>query len=148
MLEPGWTEKRTENLLRKHGLRVTTPRVAICMKLLRHHCHYTAQQLHEALVPQYPAMSQNTVYLTLNQLVSNGLIRSFSMAGNTVYDSNTEMHDHAHCRQCGMLKDLSDPPPPDKQFTGQIKGWELEWGTRLLSGICPTCKGQSATTPA
>ncbi len=140
-----WTEETISTLLRKHGLRVTAPRIAICKQLLAQHCHYSAQQLHEELAPLHPTMSPNTVYLTLNQLAAIGLIRSFNIDGNTIFDSNTATHDHAHCRNCNTLVDLpsnSEMPPVN------MGEWALEWGTRLWSGLCPDCKQSANTTSA
>jgi len=134
-----WSESIASALLRKHGLRVTAPRVAICMKLLEKHCHYTAQQLHAELVPKHPALSPNTVYLTLNQLAAVGVIRSFRMTGNTIFDSNISEHDHALCRECGRLEDLPSETLNTPTSPACIREWVLEGGTRLWSGFCPTC---------
>jgi len=141
MAQSEWSENSASALLRKHGLRVTSPRVAICMQLLRQHCHYTAQQLHEKLSPHHPSMSPNTVYLTLNQLASVGVIRCFNLAGNTVFDSNTSIHEHAYCRECGILLDLPSTTHTAPTSPGDLGEWFfLEWRTRLWSGFCPFCK--------
>jgi len=132
-----WSESIASALLRKHNLRVTTPRVAICMRLLEKHCHYTAQQLHAELSPSHAGLSPNTVYLTLNQLAAVGMIRSFRLAGNTIFDSNISTHDHAHCRECNQLLDL---PSEHLDKPMGLESWVLEWGTRIWSGTCPSCK--------
>ena len=124
-------------LLHTHGLRATPQRVAICQRLLQQHCHFTAQNLYEELLPQFPTISTNTIYMALTQLESLGLVRRFYMEGNAVYDSNTATHDHAHCRKCGLLIDLT--PAENQQIPRYVNDWFIEWGTRL-SGLCPRCK--------
>lgn len=134
-----WSENSASAILREHGLRVTAPRVAICMKLLEKHCHYTAQQLHTELVEEHPALSPNTVYLTLNQLAVVGLISSFKMTGNTIFDSNISEHDHALCRGCGRLEDLPSETRNAPTSPACIREWILEGGTRIWAGLCPSC---------
>ncbi len=146
MKQKMWTEETIKTELREHGLRATTPRIAICLQLLQQHCHYNAQQLHEELSPHHPTMSPNTVYLTLNQLATVGLIRSFNVNGNTIFDSNTTTHDHAHCRHCNTLVDLPSTTKSLPKTPGKMSDWALEWGTRLWSGLCPDCKQVTDTT--
>jgi len=141
-----WSESIASALLRKHGLRVTAPRVAICMRLLEKDCHYTAQQLHADIVQQHPALSPNTVYLTLNQLSAVGVISSFRVKGNTIFDSNTSEHDHALCRGCGRLEDLPGETLNAPTSPAGISEWVLEAGTRLWSGFCPACNEKENKT--
>jgi Fur family peroxide stress response transcriptional regulator len=126
-------------LLRERGLRVTPQRVAICGRLLERHDHFTPHQLHEALRSQFPSLSPNTVYLTLSQLESVGLVRRVHIAGHSVFDSNTGVHDHLHCECCGRVQDLPPrrgrPPRP-----GGAGAWRIERASHTFFGLCPDCR--------
>lgn len=147
MQKKNWSEENIGTLLRENGLRVTAPRIAICKQLFARHCHYSAQQLHDELSPLHPTMSPNTVYLTLNQFASIGLIRSFNIDGNTIFDSNTATHDHAHCRHCNTLVDLPSNTETPPTTPINMNEWALEWGTRLWSGLCPDCRQNADKAP-
>jgi Fur family peroxide stress response transcriptional regulator len=129
-------------LLKRHGLRVTPQRVAICGQLLARHRHVTPQELHEALKGRFPSLSPNTVYLTLSQLESVGLVRRLHVEGQSVFDSNTGPHDHAYCERCGRLEDLPPEQPPGPPPA--VGDWRIERASRTLSGLCPACRQAGA----
>ncbi|MBI5136495.1 MAG: transcriptional repressor [Nitrospirae bacterium] len=124
-------------LLRAHGLRVTPQRLAICGRLLTRHRHATPQQLFEELTGAFPSLSPNTVYLTLSQLETAGLVRRLHVGGQVVFDSNTTRHDHLYCRHCRRVTDWvaqgADLPPP------RVAGWTIDAQSRILAGTCPDC---------
>ncbi len=124
-------------LLNNNGMRATPQRIAICKQFLLEKCHRTPNELHEELCQRFPTISPNTVYLTLSQLESSGLLRRFYVDGQAIYDSNTETHDHIYCRVCKLLLDVDtntdDHTPKCKEE------WSIEWGTRVWSGVCPQC---------
>lgn len=124
-------------LLRGHGLRATPQRAAICACLLMRYRHCTPQSVYDELRLTYPTLSLNTVYTTLAQMASIGLIRSLHIDGRTVYDSNTDPHDHAHCRRCGILVDM--PVLSADHVPQELNRWSVDGVTRLWSGLCPAC---------
>ncbi len=133
-----WLDADISKLLNENNLRATPQRMAICRQILLEKCHKTPQELHEELCQSFPTISQNTIYLTLSQLESSGLIRRFYVDGQTVYDSNTTMHDHIYCRICKLLLDV-DGNDSDHHKPATTEKWTIEWGTRVWSGICPEC---------
>jgi Fe2+ or Zn2+ uptake regulation protein len=130
-------------LLKEHGLRVTPQRVAICGKLLERHGHFTPHQLHDSLRARFPSLSPNTVYLTLSQLESVGLVRRVHIAGQSVFDSNTGTHDHLYCEACGRVRDLpagrGRPPHP-----AGADDWRVTRAARTYFGLCPDCQAAGA----
>jgi Fur family peroxide stress response transcriptional regulator len=126
------------DLLRAHGLRVTPQRVAICALLLDRHCHYTPHEVHEALKRRFPSLSPNTVYLTLAQLESAGLVQRVHVEGQAVFDSNTKVHDHLYCQDCGLLADVPAVAAAPKA-PPQAARWHIDHASRTLFGLCPAC---------
>jgi Fe2+ or Zn2+ uptake regulation protein len=126
-------------LLKEHGMRVTPQRVAICALLLDRHCHYTPHQVHEALRRRFPSLSPNTVYLTLAQLEAAGLLQRVHVEGQSVFDSNTHVHDHLYCQRCGLLADVPSAAAAPKA-PPQATGWKVDHASRTLFGLCPACR--------
>jgi len=124
-------------LLRAHGLRATPQRVAVTRLLLKQPTHATARDVYAALNADFPSMSQNTVYLTLAHLEQAGLLRRMYIAGRTVFDSNTQTHDHACCHCCGRIVDL--PQAGRTDLPGELGKWQVEGESRLWTGLCPDC---------
>jgi len=124
-------------LLRAHGLRATPQRVAITRLLLKQATHATPGEVYAELKTDFPSMSQNTVYLTLDHLEHAGLLRRMHIAGQTVFDSNTWIHDHACCSHCGKIMDL--PPAERLDTPDELGGWRVAGQSRLWTGFCPDC---------
>ncbi|PJA31357.1 MAG: transcriptional repressor [Zetaproteobacteria bacterium CG_4_9_14_3_um_filter_53_7] len=124
-------------LLRDHGLRITPQRLAISALLLAEPAHSTPQQVYETLRHGFPALSLNTVYLTLAQFESSGLLQRFQAGGRTIFDSNTAPHDHVCCTVCGMISDIQKPDRP--QLPLPLSQWKISGESHTWTGICPDC---------
>ena len=129
--------RELQALLRLHGLRVTPQRLAIAEVLFAGSMHITAQVLYSKLKGRFPSLSANTVYLTLSQFEERGLLRRLYVDGNTIFDSNTQMHDHACCSHCGKIMDL--PSAGRSDAPGELDGWRVVGQSRLWTGLCPDC---------
>jgi len=127
------------SVLKKHGLRATPQRIALAELLFSSAQHVTAQSVYELLHPRFPSLSQNTVYLTLAQFEQKGLLRRLPISGRMLFDSRTEPHDHACCRLCGDVMDVSAPSqgirPP-----AELHAWSIEHEARVWCGVCPRCE--------
>jgi Fur family transcriptional regulator, iron response regulator len=103
--------------LRHSGLRPTKQRVALAKLLFsegdRHIC---AESLHaDALAKKVP-VSLATVYNTLNQFKSAGLLREVAIEGDrSYYDTNTSNHFHFFNEEEGRLTDIA---PGSLAFSG------------------------------
>jgi len=125
-------------MLRSHGLRVTPQRLAVAALVLNRPMHVTARMVHEKLRETHPAISMNTIYLTLGQFESSGLLQRFEVNGSTVFDSNTAPHNHACCNCCGTILDLPVHRAA-QQAPAQISQWQIQAERRIWVGLCPQC---------
>lgn len=108
--------------LRAAGLRPTRQRVALA-KLLFHgeDRHVTAEALHSEAQAAGARVSLATVYNTLHQFTSAGLLREVVVEpGRSYFDTNSLDHHHFFFEDSGMLRDIPGeivslrgvPPPP------------------------------------
>ena len=109
--------------LKATGLRPTRQRLALAKLLLESGPrHITAEDLfHEARTAGIP-VSLATVYNTLHQFTSVGLLREVVVdMGQSYFDTNTTHHHHFFDERTGQLTDIADhaveisrlPEPPE-----------------------------------
>jgi Fur family iron response transcriptional regulator len=109
--------------LRAVGLRPTRQRVALARLLFGSgDRHVTAEHLHGEALAASIAVSLATVYNTLHQFTSAGLLREVVVEpGRSYFDTNTQDHHHFFCESTGHLQDIPGemvmvgqlPQPPD-----------------------------------
>lgn len=94
--------------LRAAGLRPTRQRLALA-KLLFDCCdrHVSAEQLHGEALSSNIRVSLATVYNTLHQFTTAGMLREIVVdAGRSYFDTNTTDHHHFFYEQSGRLEDI------------------------------------------
>jgi Fur family iron response transcriptional regulator len=104
-----WPSLDLAERLRSAGLRITRPRLALARLLCDGgHRHVTAEKLHgEAIAAAIP-VSLATVYNTLHQFTTAGLLREVVIApGRSYFDTNIDAHHHFFCESTGMLQDIA-----------------------------------------
>lgn len=96
--------------LRSAGLRPTRQRLALAKLLFENgDRHITAEQLHTEALGATIRVSLATVYNTLHQFTSAGLLREIVVdAGRSYFDTNTTAHHHFFYETTGMLADIED----------------------------------------
>ncbi|MGH6989401.1 MAG: iron response transcriptional regulator IrrA [Stellaceae bacterium] len=97
------------DLIRAANLRPTRQRLALARLLFDHHDrHVTAEQLHhEARAAEVP-VSLATVYNTLHQFVTAGLLREVVVnPGRSYFDTNVSDHHHFFHEDDGQLCDIA-----------------------------------------
>src|SRR4029077_10964836 len=101
-----YTEK-----LRNAGLRPTRQRLALAQLLFgKGDRHVSAEALHEEAVAADVPISLATVYNTMHQFTSAGLLREVTVDGARIYfDTNTGSHHHFYCEDDGPLLDIDGP---------------------------------------
>jgi Fur family iron response transcriptional regulator len=94
--------------LRQARLRPTRQRVALARLLFdAGDRHVTAEQLHGEAVAASIRVSLATVYNTLHQFTSVGLMREVVVEpGRSYFDTNTDDHHHFFCESTGRLQDI------------------------------------------
>lgn len=91
--------------LREKGLKVTPQRMAIYNMLMATTAHPTAEVVWEHVKEEYPAVSFNTVYTTLNTLEQAGLVQRLHIGGVAHFDAKVQPHAHLSCNHCGYVED-------------------------------------------
>jgi len=109
--------------LRSVGLRPTRQRLALARLLFdRGHRHVSAEQLHGEAVGADVCVSLATVYNTLHQFTSAGLLAEVVVEpGCSYFDTNVDDHHHFFFEDTGRLQDIPGdrvlvndlPPPPE-----------------------------------
>jgi Fur family iron response transcriptional regulator len=109
--------------LRAVGLRPTRQRIALARLLFEGgDRHVTAEQLRAEAESAAIRVSLATVYNTLHQFTSAGLLREVVVEpGRSYFDTNVDDHHHFFCETTGLLQDipgesvavgaLPSPPP-------------------------------------
>lgn len=117
--------------LKAAHLRPTRQRLALAKLLLENdHRHITAEELfHEARAAGI-LVSLATVYNTLHQFTSAGLLREVVVdMGQSYFDTNTSHHHHFFDEVTGKLSDIPDdhveisrlPTPPEGQEIDRVE---------------------------
>jgi Fur family transcriptional regulator, iron response regulator len=114
---------RAIDLLRRADLRPTRQRIALARLLFEGgDRHVTAERLHEEALASKIDVSLATVYNTLHQFVTVGLLREIVVdAARSYFDTNTSDHHHFFFERSGLIEDIPAnrvvvselPPPPD-----------------------------------
>jgi Fur family transcriptional regulator, iron response regulator len=95
--------------LRSVGLRPTRQRIALARLLFDGGSdrHVTAEQLHGEAQGSSIRVSLATVYNTLHQFTTAGLLREVVVEpGRSYFDTNVDDHHHFFCESTGMLQDI------------------------------------------
>jgi Fur family transcriptional regulator, iron response regulator len=94
--------------LRAVGLRPTRQRLALVRLLFDEgDRHVSAEQLHAEALRVGVRVSLATIYNTLNQFTSAGLLREVVVeAGRSYFDTNTGDHHHFFFEDSGNLQDI------------------------------------------
>ena len=97
-----------EAKLRLAGLRPTRQRLALAQILfMGMDRHVSAEELHREAERAKAGVSLATVYNTLNQFKSAGLLREVAIEGDRSYfDTNTSNHFHFYDEASGELQDI------------------------------------------
>jgi Fe2+ or Zn2+ uptake regulation protein len=127
-------DKEAADALHAHGLRVTLPRLLVHRYVREAPQHVTADDIHAHL----PSLSSATVYATLELFEEMGIVRRVSTrSGTAVFDSHTEPHHHAVCRNCGRMFDIEPAVVPPSVVP---KGFQVEQTEVQVVGVCAECR--------
>jgi Fur family transcriptional regulator, stress-responsive regulator len=131
-----------DGALRRAGLRVTAPRVAV-LKAVAAHPHSTADVIAMVVRADLGKVSTQAVYDVLKACVSAGLVRRIEPAGSSaLYEARIgDNHHHLVCRRCGAVADVDctvgHAPCLDPSHTA---GFAVDEAEIVFWGLCPGCQ--------
>src|SRR3954468_8975457 len=104
-----WPPPDLAERLRRARLRLTRPRLALARLLFdAGHRHVTVEKLRGEAIEAAIPVSLATVYNTLHQFTTAGLLREVVIApGRSYFDTNVDAHHHFFCESTGMLQDIA-----------------------------------------
>jgi Fe2+ or Zn2+ uptake regulation protein len=127
-------------ILRKHGLKMTSPRLQILRYLQKQVDHPTADEIYSALKKKHPSLSRTTVYNTLDLLREKGIVQAVLITKKEVrYELVRGQHLHFYCKVCGALIEIVGDPPDHKD---QLCDHEVDEFHMYYRGTCFKCLGK------
>ncbi|MBP7146662.1 MAG: transcriptional repressor [Acidobacteria bacterium] len=130
-----------ERSLAHAGFRVTRQRRAVYEFLRDARSHPTVEQVLAGVRARAPLISLNTVYTSLQTLVSSGVVVRLEgeLAGH--YDARVAPHCHLRCSRCGAVSDVDLPQSVEAFLAGlDVPGFQSVRALLSFSGICPLCQ--------
>jgi len=144
MVQANEDEARTRlaDYLTKRGLKQTRQREAILEAFLAADGHVTSEDVYERVREEHPDIGAATVYRTLKLLVDAGLANASTFReGVTVYESETEHHDHLVCLGCGEIIEFECEEIEARQLEiARRHGYRLTRHRHHLFGYCKPCQ--------
>ena len=99
--------QEVHNYLISYHIKPSAQRVTIMRYLLEHLTHPTIDRIYNDLVPSMPTLSKTTVYNTLKLFNDKRAVTAlFIDEKNVRYDSDTAIHAHFRCKNCGIINDV------------------------------------------
>lgn len=131
--------------LRKAGLRVTAPRLAVLAAVAGEGQHRDADAIAVAARARLGTLSTQAVYDNLHALVEVGLVRRIQPAGSPArYEARVgDNHHHIVCRQCGVMRDTDcrmGIAPCLEPLTPH--GYKIDEAEVIFWGYCPECQSR------
>ena len=137
--------EQARSILQRHGLRCTTPRLAVTSVLFAvpDAGHLSAQQIVAVLGERGDPVDLATVYRTLATLVDVGVLHALAVGERTMtYGLTANAHHHAVCTRCGEVIEV-----PAEQLSEALarasdgSKFALSSTAGLtLHGLCPNCQ--------
>ena len=142
------TDTDFEQALRRVGLRVTRPRLAV-LDALRERPHAETGAVLDGVRAILPNVSHQAVYDVLGALAQSGLVRRIQPAGSVArYELRVgDNHHHVVCRSCGVVADVDCAvgarPCLDASET---HGFVIDEAEVTYWGTCSDCSTASTTS--
>jgi Fur family ferric uptake transcriptional regulator len=128
--------------LRRVGLRVTAPRLAVLTALAGNGTHSSVDTVVSAVRDRLGDGSAQTVYNVLRTFIDVGLVRRIEPAGRPgLYELRVgDNHHHVVCRQCGAIADVDCAVGEAPCLTAaDASGYEVDEAEVIFWGRCPDC---------
>ncbi|WP_156966178.1 Fur family transcriptional regulator [Paraburkholderia bannensis] len=130
--------------LKRARMRPTSSRIAVLKVFLDYpDQHMTADEIFRHVPEGTEQCSLASVYRSLAQLVTSGMVISSWVGENrVVYESNPGFpHSHIICSMCGAIENFTDSSLSDQQEKAvRDRNFDYLGCNVLLFGRCPHCK--------
>ncbi|MCC6416624.1 MAG: transcriptional repressor [Gemmataceae bacterium] len=137
--------------LRRVGLRVTAPRLAVLNALAASSPHASVDDIVGAVREHLGDSSAQTVYNVLRTFTEVGLVRRIEPAGRPgLYELRVgDNHHHIVCRTCEAIADVTCTVGEAPCLTASDTwGYEIDEAEVIYWGRCPRCLAAEAALPA
>jgi len=139
-----YTEKRTEQELRKHGYKITPQRRFVISTIIHSREHLTPAAIYEKVHRENSSIGLVTIYRTIEILEGLGLICEMHAGGSCrsyLMRRPSEHHHHLICSDCGRVVDFTDCDL-DKLERRLARETRFKINSHLLEflGQCRECK--------
>lgn len=131
-----------EDLLRKAGLRVTEPRLAL-LKTAAESGHSNVEELRRGVLRNIGSVSVQAIYDIVHALTSAGLLREVRPSGTvTYYELNRgDNHHHTICRGCGRIENVPCATGEAPCLQAMVThGYAIDEAEVIYWGYCPECQ--------
>ena len=138
----GHVDAEDARALRKAGLRVTGPRLAV-LGAAREHPHATVDEIATGARARAGSVSTQTVYDALRALAAAGLARRIEPAGSPArYELRVgDNHHHLVCRVCGAVADVDCAVGKAPCLVPEhASGYLIDEADVTYWGLCPACQ--------
>jgi Fur family transcriptional regulator, iron response regulator len=113
-------------ILRMAGMRPTRQRLDLADRLIGRDRHVTAEELYVETAEAGHELSLATVYNTLRQFQSSGLVRELAFEGmRSVFDTDTSHHHHFYLTEESRIIDISADRLSVTDLPGIPDGYEV-----------------------
>jgi len=114
---------------RAQGLKVTPQRQCIFEALVSTAgWHPTAEVIWAEVVRHMPAVSLKTVYQTLNDLSTMGVVSHVDIGtGSARFDTNTDRHQHVVCNRCNRVWASTSTSPKNGSSRSSRRSSHKSW---------------------
>jgi Fur family transcriptional regulator, stress-responsive regulator len=133
--------------LRRAGLRVTAPRLAVLRALAAGAPHASVDDIVGAVRERLGDGSAQTAYNVLRTLAEAGLVRRIEPAGRPgLYELRVgDNHHHIVCRACGAIADVACAVGAAPCLTAaDASGYQIDEAEVIYWGRCPACVAAEA----
>jgi Fe2+ or Zn2+ uptake regulation protein len=132
--------------LRKAGLRVTAPRLAVLTAVLGEGQHRDAETIAGVARKRLGTLSTQAVYDNLHILEEAGLLRRIQPSGHPArYEARVgDNHHHIVCRQCGRTADVDCAVGSAPCLEpSAAHGFVVQEAEVIFWGLCPQCQPET-----
>ena len=131
---------------REAGYRVTPQRTEVFRQVMQTDDHPDAESVYLRVHRQFPSVSLDTIYRTLELLEDLGLVSRVSALTDRVrFDTRTEQHHHFICKRCGAVMDFESPEADGLSVREAVRGFGRVDSVRVeVRGVCRPCSEKEA----